>query len=255
MTLSGKVAVVTGSSKGIGRAIALRLAKAKADVLVCANQSVESAKGVAQEIAALGVRADVLRADLSDPTETERLVSRAIDWRGRVDVWVNNAGVDVLTGENADAEFFAKLESLWQVDVVAAMRCSRAIGEHMKSAGAGSIINIGWDQAWHGMEGDSGEMFAAIKGAVMSFTKSLAKSLAPDVRVNCVAPGWIKTEWGEDASPYWQERAIQESLRGRWGTPEDIAEAVCFLASPAADFISGQIVPVNGGFRNASQKS
>lgn len=89
----------------------------------------------------------------------------------------------------------------------------------------------------------------------MSFTKSLAKSLAPEVRVNCVAPGWIKTEWGVDASAYWQGRAVDESLRARWGTPEDIAEAVCFLASPSADFVNGQIVPVNGGFRNSSQKS
>jgi 3-oxoacyl-[acyl-carrier protein] reductase len=89
----------------------------------------------------------------------------------------------------------------------------------------------------------------------MAFTKSLAKSLAPEVRVNCVAPGWIKTAWGEEASEYWQQRAVAESLRNRWGTPEDIAAAVSFLASPEADFINGQIVPVNGGFRNSPPRS
>ena len=124
----------------------------------------------------------------------------------------------------------------------------------MKERGSGSIINIGWDQAWNGMEGDSGEMFSAIKGAVMAFTKSLAKSLAPEVRVNCVAPGWIKTAWGDEASDYWHERATGEALRNRWGTPEDVASAVAFLASPAADFVNGQILPVNGGFRNTAGK-
>ena len=112
----------------------------------------------------------------------------------------------------------------------------------------GSIVTIGWDQAAMGMSGESGEMFGAVKGAVMAFTLSLAKSLAPRVRVNCVAPGWIKTAWGEQATGYWQDRACREALRGRWGTPEDVARAVTFLASPAADFLTGQIWPVNGGY-------
>ena len=113
----------------------------------------------------------------------------------------------------------------------------------------GSIVTIGWDQAATGMEGDSGELFAATKGAVMSFTRSLAKSLAPKVRVNCVAPGWIRTAWGEGASESWQSRAIRESLLGRWGTPEDIAAAVHWLVSPRAAFVTGQVINVNGGFR------
>ena len=83
----------------------------------------------------------------------------------------------------------------------------------------------------------------------MAFTRSLTQSLAPEVRVNCLAPGWIRTAWGERASEYWQERAVRQSLRGRWGTPEDVARAAVFLASPAADFITGQVIPVNGGFR------
>ena len=97
------------------------------------------------------------------------------------------------------------------------------------------------------MAGDSGELFAATKGAIMAFTRSLAKSLAPHVRVNCVAPGWIKTAWGERASAAWQERAVRESLLARWGTPEDVARAVRFLVSPEAAFITGQVLPVNGG--------
>jgi 3-oxoacyl-[acyl-carrier protein] reductase len=85
----------------------------------------------------------------------------------------------------------------------------------------------------------------------MAFSRSLARSLAPEVRVNCVAPGWIKTAWGEQASDYWQQRAVRESLLGRWGTPEDVAAAVRFLVSPAAGFITGQVIAVNGGLRQS----
>ncbi len=111
----------------------------------------------------------------------------------------------------------------------------------------GVILNMGWDQAATGMEGDSGEMFAATKGAVMAFTRSLAKSLAPHVRVNCLAPGWIQTEWGATASEAWQQRAVAEALLDRWGTAEDVAKVARFLASDDASFITGQILDINGG--------
>ena len=101
------------------------------------------------------------------------------------------------------------------------------------------------------MAGDSGELFAAAKGAVMAFSKSLARSLAPEVRVNCVAPGWIKTDWGAGASQYWQDRAKSESLLARWGTPEDVAAIVRWLASPAAGFVTAQTIMVNGGLRQS----
>ena len=108
---------------------------------------------------------------------------------------------------------------------------------------------MGWDQAETGMEGDSGELFAATKGAIMAFTRSLALSLAPTVRVNALAPGWIKTAWGEGASQPWQDRVLRETPLARWGTPEDVAQVACFLVSPAADFVTGQIIRVNGGLR------
>jgi 3-oxoacyl-[acyl-carrier protein] reductase len=165
---------------------------------------------------------------------------------------VNNAGADVLTGEAGHWSFDRKLEEIWRVDVMATIRLSRQVGERMRQmgdAGDRSIINIGWDQAAQGMAGDSGEMFGAAKGAVMAFSRSLAQSLAPQVRVNCVAPGWIRTAWGETAPDAWQQRAQAESLVDRWGTPNDVAEAILFLASPAASFISGHVLPVNGGFR------
>ena len=108
-------------------------------------------------------------------------------------------------------------------------------------------MTIGWDQADRGMEGDSGELFATAKNAIMGFTRSLAVSLAPAVRVNCIAPGWIKTAWGEGAGDYWQERVLRETPLGRWGTPDDIARAARFLCSDDAAFITGQVLNVNGG--------
>ena len=168
-----------------------------------------------------------------------------------VDIFVAVAGADVLTGEPAKWPFERKLDELLKVDVVATMTLCRSIGRWMQDREGGSIVTIGWDQADTGMEGDSGQLFAATKGAVMAFSRSLAKSLAPKVRVNCVAPGWIKTAWGEGASDAWQSRAVRESMLGRWGTPEDIAAAVRWLVSPQSAFVTGQTVNVNGGFRRA----
>ncbi|HEX5443954.1 MAG TPA: SDR family oxidoreductase [Pirellulales bacterium] len=247
--LTGQTAVVSGSSSGIGRAIALELAAAGAAVLVHARRSREAAEATAEQIRQHGCASEVVLCDLADQASHETLVERAWAWRGGVDVWINNAGADVLTGEAAAWPFERKLEALWRVDVTATARLSRFIGARMKQRGSGVIVNMGWDQAEHGMAGDSGELFAAVKGAVMAFSKSLARSLAPQVRVNCLAPGWIRTSWGDRASDYWQQRAQQESLLERWGTPEDVARVARFLASPAASFITGQVMPVNGGFR------
>lgn len=244
--LKGQSAVVTGSSTGIGRAIACALAEAGANVLIHARRSHVEAEQVALHVRSLGHDTRVVLADLSDPAEQDRLIREAWDWRP-IDIWVNNAGTDVLTGAAAQWSFEEKLNALWQVDVVASLRLSRAAGAKMRERGHGTIINIGWDQAETGMAGDSGEFFSAVKGAVMAATRSLAKSFAPHVRVNCIAPGWIRTEWGEQASDEWQQRAKHESLLNRWGEAEDIARLACFLASPAASFVNGQIINVNGG--------
>src|SRR5204863_7572131 len=113
--------------------------------------------------------------------------------------------------------------------------------------GRGVSLTVGWDQAGTGMEGDSGQLFAAVKAAVMGFTRSLALSLAPEVRVNCLAPGWVRTAWGETASAGWQERVRRETPLGVWGTPQDVAAVARWLVSPAASFVTGQIIRIDGG--------
>lgn len=250
-----QTAVVTGSSSGIGRAIARELAQAGASVLVHAGRNVAGAEQVASEVRALGVEAEVVVCDLAEQASHEALVERAWGWRGEVHIWVNNAGADVLTGEAAHWSFEQKLEALWRVDVLATIRLSRLAGQRMKQAGRGAILNMGWQGAERGMAGASGEVFSAAKGAVMAFTRSLAQSLAPEVRVNCLAPGWIRTGWAEQASEYWQQRACHESLRNRWGTPQDVAQLARFLVSPQADFITGQVIAIDGGFRTTLERS
>lgn len=247
--LSDRVAVVTGSSRGIGRAIALELARAGAHMIVHAGHDRQRAEETAAAVQAQCVQSKVIVADLSDPVAQDSLLEQAWQWQNGVDIWINNAGVDILTGDRRGWTFEQKLDALWQVDTRATVRLGRGIGRRMQERGSGVILNVGWDGAERGMAGDTAELFAACKGAAMAFTRSLAQSLAPTVRVNCLALGWIKTTWGEQASNEWQERARQESLADRWGTPEDVARVARFLVSPQSDFISGQIIQVNGGFR------
>jgi 2-amino-4-hydroxy-6-hydroxymethyldihydropteridine diphosphokinase len=243
--LTGLRAVVTGSTRGIGKAMALELASAGAEVIVHGRNE-QAARAVADQVRAQGSAPQVLLADLSSPDECHRLVQAA--WQLRpVRIWINNAGTDTLTTEATRWPFLDKLRALWEVDVTATIALSREVGKRMKEHGGGVILNMGWDQADTGMEGDSGQLFAAVKGAVMAFSKSLAVDLAPEVRVNCLAPGWIRTAWGEAASAAWQDRVKRETLVQRWGTPEDVARAARWLVSPAAAFITGQVIRVNGG--------
>jgi 2-amino-4-hydroxy-6-hydroxymethyldihydropteridine diphosphokinase len=245
--LAGLSAVVTGSTSGIGRAIALALAAGGADIIIHGRRSRGAAEAVVEKVRAHGVRGAAVMADLRDPGECRRLVQEAWDQWGGLDIWINNAGADTLTGEAAAWSFERKLSELLAVDVTATVLLSRATGERMRANWGGVILNMGWDQAETGMEGDSGQLFGATKGAVMAFSKSLAVSLAPQVRVNCLAPGWIRTAWGTGASERWQGRARREAPLGRWGTPGDVAAAARWLVAPAAAFVTGQIVRVNGG--------
>lgn len=233
--LAGFRALVTGSTKGIGATIAGQFQFQGADVIGHSRRE------------KLDAAEKFVSADLSDVAQVDRLANEAWELLGGLDILVCNAGADTLTGDAAKWPFEQKLEALLAVDLKATMRLARTIGARMKERGSGSIITIGWDQAETGMEGDSGQLFAAVKGAIMCFTRSLALSLAPEVRVNCIAPGWIRTAWGETASDVWQERVRRETPLGVWGLPEDIAAAAVWLASPASRFITGQTIRVNGG--------
>lgn len=245
-SLAGQRILVTGSSTGIGRAIVLECARAGADVVVHCRRSIDQAADVGRLAQSLGVRANVIVADIAVAAECQRLLREAFH-DGPVTAVVNNAGADLLTTDLRHAEFPDKLTALLQTDVTGTIELSRLFGHAFRSQQRGGIVNIGWDQADRGMEGDSGELFATAKNAIMGFSRSLAVSLAPHVRVNCVAPGWIKTAWGEAAGEYWQQRVLAETPLKRWGTPDDIARMTRFLLSDDASFITGQVINVNGG--------
>ncbi len=245
--LSGRQAVVTGASSGIGRAIALEFARAGADVLLHCNQSVNAATQVVEEIRQMGQQAELLVQDFAEPDFWTGFVDRCFSGQPEVGIWVNNAGVDLLTGSGAKWGYDKKLQSLLDIDVQSTVMLSRLVGQRFVDGEGGVILNIGWDQSDRGMEGESGELFATAKNAIMGFTRSLAVSLAPSVRVNCIAPGWIRTAWGDQASGAWQQRVMRETPLKRWGTPEDIARMARFLVSDEANYITGQVFNVNGG--------
>ena len=243
LPLAGLRTVVTGASSGIGRAIAIAFAAAGARVGIGFCRSSDAAEGLAAE---LGPGHPLLRADLSTLDGCTKIVRDAFAALERLDVWVNNAGADVLTGDARSWSDEHKLEALLDVDLKATIRCSRLVAPRMSSGGG--IINIGWDHATiDGMAGDNPELFAAVKAGVLGFSKSFARSVAPDVRVNVLCPGWVETAYGAAADRVFYDRVASATPLRRWGQPEDIAGAAVWLASPAAAFVTGQAINVNGG--------
>jgi 3-oxoacyl-[acyl-carrier protein] reductase len=239
---------VTGASSGIGRAIAETFAAQGATVLLTHRASPERAREVAETITARGGRALVAQADLGTREACEGLVAQARDELGRLDVWVNNAGADVLTGEAAAWHWERKLDALLAVDLKGTVACSYAAGEVMRGQEhGGSILNMSWDHVTTGMAGDDPQLFAAVKGGVLAFSKSLARALAPEVRVNVLSPGWIETSFGEQVDREFHRSVAQATPLGRWGRPQDVADAALYLASPEAAFVTGQAINVNGG--------
>jgi 3-oxoacyl-[acyl-carrier protein] reductase len=241
--LAGLRTVVTGASSGIGRAIAVAFAAAGARVGLGFHRSEAAARAVADE---LGAGHPLLQADLSTADGCIAMVEQAFEALHQVDVWVNNAGADVLTGEPAGWPAERKLDALLDVDLRATIRCSRLVAARMGPGGC--ILNMGWDHAVSdGMAGDNPELFAAVKAAVVGFSKSFARSVAPDVRVNVLCPGWIETAFAVGADRAFHDEVAAATPLRRWGRPEDVAGAAVWLASPAAAFVTGQAVNVNGG--------
>jgi 3-oxoacyl-[acyl-carrier protein] reductase len=244
-SLAGLRTVVTGASSGIGRAIAVAFASAGARVGIAFNRSSEAAQALAEELGTGGGH-PLLQADLSTAEGCGSIVQQAFAALEHVDVWVNNAGADVLTGEAREWPAERKLEALIDIDLKATIRCSRLVAARMQPGSC--IINIGWDHATiDGMAGENPELFAAVKAGVLGFSKALARSVAPDIRVNVLCPGWIETAYGEGVDRGFYEKVATATPLKRWGRPRDIADAAVWLASPAASFVTGQAINVNGG--------
>jgi 3-oxoacyl-[acyl-carrier protein] reductase len=246
--LDGVRAVVTGASSGIGAAIAEVFGREGATVLVTPRDSADGASDVAERIARAGGDAQVAQADLGTRAACETLVSQARERLGGLDVWVNNAGADVVTGEAAEWDWEHKLDLLLAVDLKGTLACSFAAGAVMREqAGGGTIVNMSWDHVTAGMGGENPELFSAVKGGVLAFSKSLARGLAPRVRVNVLCPGWIETAFAREADRDFHRRVAESTPLARWGRPEDVAAAALWVASPEAAFVTGQAININGG--------
>jgi 3-oxoacyl-[acyl-carrier protein] reductase len=245
--LDGQAAVVTGASRGIGRAIALALAREGARVVVNYARSRELGDAVVAEIRAAGGDALAVRADVSRVDAVDRLVGAALEAYGRIRTWVNNAGADILTGDARTWPAARQWDEVMSIDLKGTWICSRAAAIAMRRDGGGAIVNLSWDHVDHGMGNPTAAIYAAAKGGVAAMSRCLAREFAPAVRVNVVAPGWIRTQWLEGAGAEIQQRVAEATPLGRPGTPDDVAGAVAFLASAEAAFITGQTLLVNGG--------
>jgi 3-oxoacyl-[acyl-carrier protein] reductase len=244
LDLNGKVALVTGASRGIGRAIATTLAAAGASVAVNYRANEEAAQAVVAEITGAGGKATAVQADVGRADEVERLVKTTLEAYGRLDVLVNNAGItrDTLLLRMKDEDFDAVLAT----NLRSVFLCTKAALRTLTRQRSGRIINI---TSVVGLTGNAGQAnYAAAKAGIVGFTKSTAREIASrNITVNAVAPGFVETELtdvlGDEA-----RKAILEGIPlGRLGQPADVAGVVCFLASDAAAYITGQTFTVDGG--------
>jgi 3-oxoacyl-[acyl-carrier protein] reductase len=242
--LEGKVALVTGASRGIGRAIAIRLAEEGCDVAVNYNSSPEEAAAVVRAIGDLGRRAVAVRADVADAGQVETMVATALQQLGPVDVLVNNAGIHK---HHKSWEMSVEdWDRIIGVNLTGAYLTSRLLGPAMAERGWGRIVNISSVVADIGSDHEA--HYTASKAGMHGLTKSLALELSPmGVTVNAVAPGWIRTDMTADVTEEEWDEALAEIPMGRIGEPEEIASVVAYLASPQASYVTGQVLHVNGG--------
>lgn len=244
MILENKVVLVTGGSRGIGRAIAIEAAKNGADVAINYAGNEAAAKEVEAIIKEMGKRAIIIKADVSSEEECEKMVAKVIEELGTIDVLVNNAGI------TRDGLFVRMKTEDWQkvidTNLTGIFNCTKFVAKYMMKKRTGKIINM---TSVSGILGNAGQTnYSAAKAGVIGFTKALAREMAPrGINVNAVAPGFIQTDMTSAMPEKAKEEAVKQIPLGKMGNPEDIANAVIFLASDKGNYITGQVLTVDGG--------
>jgi 3-oxoacyl-[acyl-carrier protein] reductase len=243
--LEGKVAIVTGASRGIGRAIAERFSVEGARVVVNYVTGSPGAGTVVDAINARGGDAIAVRADVSRSDDVAQLVAATLDHFGRIDILVNNAGIMVTKSvlETSEDDWDRTID----INLKGAYLCSKAVAPIMIRQEGGSIINMSSNSGLYHPSAMRFTEYVVSKAGMNGLTKALALALGPHVRVNAICPGWIRTDMVETIDPDVQQRILDETALGRWGTPDDIASSAVFLASADAAFITGELLIVAGG--------
>jgi 3-oxoacyl-[acyl-carrier protein] reductase len=243
--LEGKVALVTGASRGIGRAIAERFSAEGARVVVNYVARSPRAEAVVDAINARGGDAIAVRADVSQRDAAGELVATTLDRFGRIDILVNNAGIMVTKG------FLETSEDDWDrtidINLKGPYLCSKAVAPIMIRQQGGTIINMSSNSGLYHPSAMRFTEYVVSKAGLNGLTKAMALALGPHVTVNAICPGWIRTDMLETIDPEVQQRILDETALARWGTPDDIAASAVFLASPDAAFITGELLIVAGG--------
>ena len=246
--LDGKVALVTGSGRNIGRATVLKLAGEGAHVVVNARSNQAEADAVAREARDRGVKALAVIADVAKKDQVDAMVTKAMSEFGRIDILINNAGTNIR--KSLHEYTLDEWHRVIDTNLTSAFLCSRAVYPAMKSVGGGKVINIGSMMSIFGAS--FSPAYGASKGGIVQLTKSAAIAWAPDnIQVNAVLPGWIDTELTQGARrevPWLHESVLKRTPARRWGTIDDMAGVAVFLASSASDFVTGTFIPVDGGY-------
>lgn len=241
--LQGKVALVTGGARGIGRSIVLELAHQGSDVVV-SDVDFQGAEKVVREVEGLGLHSLAVKADVSEGDDVKMLVAKATEMFGRVDILVNNAGItrDNLLMRMREEEW----DLVLRVNLKGAFLCTRGVVRGMMKQRRGKVINIA---SVVGVMGNAGQAnYAASKAGLIGFTKSVAKEVASrNIQVNAIAPGYIETDMTADLPEEVKENFLASIPAKRPGSPEDVARVVAFLASSASDYMTGQVLHVDGG--------
>ncbi len=246
-SLDNKVALVTGGNKGIGLGMALGLAKAGATIAVAGRNEDMNAKAV-QTLENEGAKAIAVTLDVTDGDAIIEAVESFARQLGHIDILVNNAGSNI--GNRPENQTEEEWHTVLDTNVTSAFLCSKACYPHLKKTGSGKVLNCG---SMYSLFGSArAPAYAASKGAMVQLTKSTAVAWAKDnIQVNCFLPGWINTDLTRklrDAVPEAEQRIVDRTPARRWGEPSDLAGIAVFLASPASDFITGAVIPVDGGF-------
>lgn len=246
MRLKNKVALVTGASRGIGRATALAMAKEGCNLVVNYEKSTEHAEKVVKEIQKMGRKAFAVKCDVSNEKQVEKMVEQTIKEFGKIDILVNNAGIVF------DVPFFERTVEQWRrtldVHLIGMFLVAKYVSKHMLKQKSGRIINISSNNGMS-LSPPSSIDYNAAKAGIISMTKAMAEEFAPFILVNSVAPGWIDTDMNADLPKDYVKSETKKILLKRFAHPDEIANVIVFLASDDASYVNGSVIVVDGGYQ------